>query len=161
MTDLTTFLFRDAATKTERAVKLRRDPTTEKDSAIMESMADIMHSSYLRLPAPAQATRKLFGAEMDEARGLLHAAQPAQALGVLFALFLNLEGLDDWFEHDRKATEATFEAFYSVMSEVLQHDDATLCLTGRDVLIDGMIELGNKVKASVDLEFQWFTRQET
>ncbi|OQR99541.1 hypothetical protein ACHHYP_05826 [Achlya hypogyna] len=96
--------------------------------------------------------------EMAVARKLLKENKPSDALCVLVAVFMNMERYDFWFSDsdDSRMVEATFTAFYKLMQETLKKDDATLHLTGRDILINEMSKLGNAAKESFDYQFKWF-----
>ncbi|KDO29818.1 hypothetical protein SPRG_19705 [Saprolegnia parasitica CBS 223.65] len=102
---------------------------------------------------------RLFAREMAATRKLLAAAKLPEAIGSLLAIYMNMDMYDNWFADTEDVDEvsATFTTFYKLATEILSHDDAALCLTGREILIDEFRRFGEKATSlGVGYAFSWF-----
>ncbi|KDO35318.1 hypothetical protein SPRG_00167 [Saprolegnia parasitica CBS 223.65] len=154
---------RKDADKPVRQVIVPRDPTLKKldaiTTAIMKATGNDDDGGFSMFnTSSSYPMQMVLKKEMAVARKMLKEGKHSQALCVLIAIFMNMERYDYWFSDsdDSRMVETTFTSFYKLVQDALKKDDATLRLTGRDVLVEKMAKLGRAAKESFDYEFKWF-----
>ncbi|EQC42362.1 hypothetical protein SDRG_00100 [Saprolegnia diclina VS20] len=154
----------DADRPPRRDVKVVSDPTAKKIEAItvsiMKATGNKPYSGISMMDTwSSMPMMTLFAREMTATRKLLAAAKYPEAMGSLLALYMNMDRYDNWFcdTEDVDEVSSTFTAFYKLAQDILAHDDATLCLTGRPILLDEFRRFGEKATSlGCDYEFPWF-----
>ncbi|EQC42239.1 hypothetical protein SDRG_01073 [Saprolegnia diclina VS20] len=154
---------RKDADKPVRQVTVPREPTLKKLDAITAALMKATDNDddggfSMFNTSSSYPMQMVLKKEMAVARKMLKEGKHSQALCVLIAIFMNMERYDYWFSDsdDSRMVETTFTSFYKLVQDALKKDDATLRLTGRDVLIEEMAKLGRAAKESFDYEFKWF-----